>query len=339
MRTKCYRSGQGRGWRKGRLALVALALMAGGLGPVLARSEASADCTTILSFQSGGLEREACVFVPDSLGSNPPVVMVLHGGGGDAKAMAKRMGFNPLASKAKFLAVYPQGYKGNWNAGDCGPPLGGENCGGPAYRKNIDDVGFLENLIDRLAEKYGINKRRVYATGFSNGGMMVYRLACQRPDLVAAIAPVEGAFTQPADECINGSPVPLLAFHAENDQNVPFGGGSGACTKGRREYPAVDRTQAWWWNHNGCTEDVIATGGSGPVSCQVACPGTHRAVGLCKVDITDPSSMWGGHSWPGTEATRHCLSQKQDKDKCPCKPVSFPATDKIWEFFSNKVRG
>lgn len=94
-----------------------------------------------------------------------------------------------LADRESFIAVYPNGNGRfgkrllTWNAGTC--------C---AYLviNNVDDVGFVRALVATLAEKVPIDRRRVYATGLSNGAMMSHRLAAEAADLIAAVAPVAG---------------------------------------------------------------------------------------------------------------------------------------------------
>src|SRR4030042_1455717 len=109
-----------------------------------------------------------------------PLVIVLHGGGGTAQSTAGMTGMNVKADSSGVIAVYPNGNGRvsdekllTWNAG---------NCCGYALDNNIDDVGFIRELIDKLEKKLAIDKARIYATGISNGGMMSYRLACELAD-------------------------------------------------------------------------------------------------------------------------------------------------------------
>ena len=144
-----------------------------------------------------------------------PLVIVLHGAI-QGNASAERMsGMSALADKEKFVAVYPQGTSmmGNaptWNAG---------NCCGYAQQKNVDDIAFLRALIGKLEKDYSIDAKRIYVTGISNGGMMSFRVACEMADVVAAVAPVEGA--QNVD-CKPSAPVSVIVFHGTADRLVPF---------------------------------------------------------------------------------------------------------------------
>ena len=116
-----------------------------------------------------------------------PLVIALHGGGGSGIGMVALTlgGFNVLSERERFIVVYPDGIGKNWNDGR-------GLLRYRAQRENIDDVGFISALIDHLAKKYNIDRKRVYITGMSNGAIMSYRLACELADKIAAIAPVAG---------------------------------------------------------------------------------------------------------------------------------------------------
>ena len=124
-------------------------------------------------------------------GEKLPLVIALHGGGGNAQNMEMMSGFSEKADKENFAVVYPNGsgrISNNilltWNA---------EGCCQYAAENKIDDVGFISALIDKLVGDYGIDSKRIYATGFSNGAMMSFKLGEKIPDKIAAIAPVSGA--------------------------------------------------------------------------------------------------------------------------------------------------
>ena len=146
----------------------------------------------------GGRERSYLVHVPPSYDGTRavPVVLALHGGATDAAVMVRFCGLNTKADQAGFLAVYPNGTGEarkllTWNAGDC--------CG-YATRHKVDDVAFVDAMLDDLAAAARMDPRRVFATGMSNGAMMCYRLAAELSQRIAAIAPVAGtmALTEPS---------------------------------------------------------------------------------------------------------------------------------------------
>ena len=128
------------------------------------------------------------------------VVIVLHGGGGNAANAERMSGMSTKADKEGFIAVYPNGTAARpngqlltWNAWRC--------CGAALDRK-VDDVSFIRSVVDDVARHYPVDRKRIYATGLSNGGMLSYRLGCEAGDLFAAIAPVAGALN--SYDCTSG---------------------------------------------------------------------------------------------------------------------------------------
>lgn len=152
------------------------------------------------------------------------LVIAMHGGGGSGTQFESTSLLTDKANAAHFIVVYPDGVPSTgplaartWNAGTC--------CD-YAVTNNINDVGFISQLIDKLLAAYKINPKKVYATGHSNGGMLAYRLACEIPGKIAAIAPNATTLvvTQP---CNPGRPMPVLHMHSMLDTNVPYKGGKG----------------------------------------------------------------------------------------------------------------
>lgn len=117
-------------------------------------------------------------------GTPIPLVVALHGGGHNADTMEYISNLSLKADLENFIVVYPNAREfitTNWNAGNC--------CGASA-NLNVDDVGFISKMMDDLQNNYAIDSNRVYLTGASNGGMLAYRIACELPQLFAAIVPV-----------------------------------------------------------------------------------------------------------------------------------------------------
>src|SRR5438046_485611 len=195
------------------------------------------------SFVHDGLKREYLVHVPKSYrpGHSTPMLIALHGGGGDADYQADDSKYRLItkSEQAGFIAVFPNGYSrfggilATWNAGGC--------CG-KAQENDVDDVGFIRAVIDRVERQASIDPRRIFATGMSNGAMMSWRLACELPE-VRAIAPVEG--TDNTAHCTPSRPVPVIQFHAADDPNVPFNGGVGVGPS-HVDFTSVPATQAKW---------------------------------------------------------------------------------------------
>lgn len=268
------------------------------------------------SFVHDGISREYLVHVPRSYrGAPTPMLIALHGGGGNADYQAddSKYGLISKSEQAGFIAVFPNGYSrlpngilATWNAGAC--------CGA-AQRNNVDDVGFIRAVIARVERQANIDRRRVFATGMSNGAMMSWRLACEAPE-IRAIAPVDG--TDNTASCKPAHPVAVIQFHAADDPNVPFNGGAGVGPS-HTNYVSVPATQAKW----------VALDRVSPAATRVlTVPGAHcdlhkasRGGAPVELCVTDT----GGHSWAG--------GGTQQGRKQPS--VAISANDLMWSFFSS----
>jgi polyhydroxybutyrate depolymerase len=260
----------------------------------------------------GGLPRTYRLYVPSSVALSKPaaLVLVLHGGLGSGAGAATQTGFDAEADRDRFVVVYPDGVDRTWNADGCCPP---------ASRQGIDDVGFLVALIDRLSSEYRIDPNRVFATGISNGGMMAYRLACERGERFAAIGPVAATmFTT----CKDGPPVSVVHIHGLADQNVPFVGGVGERSLTKVSYPPVDDGVHWWRLRNLCGADPSIERGDGvTVRTWTGCNGG--------AEVSMYTIESGGHSWPGGQRMAGFLDPPSEK---------LNATDIIWRFFAAHPR-
>ncbi len=200
------------------------------------------------TLQHGADKRSYTVHSPKQpLKGDLPLVMVFHGGGGRAENARRMSGMNQVADREGFFVVYPDGMGRmgflTWNAG---------NCCGYALDHQVDDVGFIRDLIEQLVRQYPIDRKRIYATGMSNGGMMSYRLACELSDQIAAIAPVAGAMNL---DCRARHRVAVMAIHGASDKHVLYNGGQPiklADKKHPRTDTAVLSTMQFWSGHNGC---------------------------------------------------------------------------------------
>ena len=270
---------------------------------------------TTHSLKVGGLTRTYVVHAPK--GRDPksplPVVLALHGATMNGPMMAWFSGLNRKADEAGFLAVYPNGTGTHtsffWNGGN-----------GPAAQNNVDDVAFIDALLDELSRTYTVDARRVYATGMSNGAIMAYRLAAELSDRIAAVAPVAGSLSD--ETCQPKRPVPILHFHGTKDEFIPFTGGKGAKSIFGTDYPPVVDSIRAWVVANGCDEtpkiDVLADGDGMRVTRSTYGGGRDGAeVALVVIE-------GGGHTWPGRRSTAAILGRST-------RTVS--ANDLMWNFF------
>jgi polyhydroxybutyrate depolymerase len=264
---------------------------------------------------TGSGERNYYVHVPAGTSSSgpAPVVLVFHGGGGNASNIAATTHFNEQADKSGFLAVYPSGTGLlrdkilTWNGGTC--------CG-YAVEHNVDDSGVVRAILDDLSAVTAVDPKRVFATGLSNGGIMSYRLACDLSDRLAAIAPVAG--TQNYAACTPSQPVSVLHIHGTADEHVPYAGGVGAQSVAGVEFESVASSIAFWTAYNRCPAKPM-TAQSGHIIHDVYAPcANDTSVELYTID-------GGLHAWPGGE---------------PGWPggdtptAELDATETIWEFFA-----
>jgi polyhydroxybutyrate depolymerase len=258
------------------------------------------------TIEIGGRERSYFVHVPSSYDgkSAVPLVIVLHGALQGAARAERMSGMSELADRENFLVAYPNGTSRfgrgpTWNAG---------NCCGYALNHNVDDIGFLRALIRELRRDYSVDRKRVYVTGISNGGMMSYRAACELADEIAAIAPVEGAQNV---QCSPRSPISVIVFHGTADQLVPFEGGISPYQMGRRRMDTpVAGTVAFWVRQDGCSTTPAR---------QESEEARTDAYSGCKAGtgVTLYAIQGGRHTWPGTRGSGN----------------SVPATEIMWQFF------
>jgi polyhydroxybutyrate depolymerase len=266
-----------------------------------------------------GLERTYLVHVPPKYDATKPtpVVLILHGASTNGVITVALTGLNKKADEAGFIAVYPDGTGFGpfltWNAGGV---KGNIADGKP------DDVKFIAELLDDLATVLIVDRKRVYATGFSNGGMMCYRLAAELSDRIAAIAPVAGTMTM--DRVNPKRPVSVIHFHGTDDTFVPFKGPNDR-TPAFLTFKSVDVTVRTWAKADGCL-------------------GKPKIIGLPK-KTDDGTSVkrksfgpsqggdevvlyiieGGGHSWPGTKSPAESFIGKATEN--------ISANDLMWEFF------
>ncbi len=244
-----------------------------------------------------------------------PLVVVLHGGLGGAEQAQSAYGWDAVADRNGFSVLYPEGLPiaiGHaWNAGSC--------CAAPAAQ-GVDDVGFINAAIDALVNAKVADPKNVFVTGMSNGAMLTYRLACDRPGRFAAIGPVAGTITS---DCPTPAPISVLHIHGEADGNVPFDGS--ATTKGtaagtvRMSVPtALERFRA------AAKCAAPTTSNAGPVTRQSsACPGG--------IDVNLITIAGAGHQWPGSpvQPTAAALAIGVDPPS-----QALDATAQLWDFFA-----
>ncbi len=270
---------------------------------------------------SGGLERTYYIHTPKSYkpGQASPVVLVFHGGGGNPNQVRFDSQMDELANRKNFISVYPAGTGPvpdrllTWN---------GNFCCGYAQKNKIDDLSFVRHLLDDLAQIAKVDKRRVYATGLSNGAIMTYRLASQLSDRIAAIAPI--AYQVNVNEF--GAPpraVSVMHFHGVYDRHAAYNGGPGPDALIQKiENKAVNETIVTWVKHDRCPGKPAKEERIGKAHGVFYGPGSQAA------EVVLWTLEDGGHTWPGGRATAGELKLNLGHIN-----TDISASEKMWDFF------
>lgn len=270
------------------------------------------------------IKRTYALVVPPSVnkdGHKVPLVLVLHGGGGNSAFAMKSSGFTDKAIKEGFIVAYPEGTGPTsgmfltWNA---------KHCCGTAMRNGVDDVGFVSKLIDKLIKEQPVDPDRIYVTGMSNGGMMTHRLATELSDKIAAIAPVVATLF--GDEKQPANPVPAIIFNGLLDKSVVYTGG----THGGRFADSWDNSvkplnveaqASFWAKANGSSSQPQIEETKTVRHLYYKCPQDK--------DVEMYVVKDGGHAWPGG---------RQGSKQGDVPSQSINATDLMWEFFKRHHR-
>ena len=254
------------------------------------------------TFSHDNVNRNYLVYIPNSYDSeiDYPLMFLFHGFGGIASEFMNTADMRDLAESKNFIVVYPQGL-------DLASTGSHWNCSNPSAdnKSDVDDIGFIENLIDQLLIDYPvIDNKRIYAAGYSNGGFMSYYLACNSKKF-AAIGSVAGTMLDDSYQNCNAQfPTAMINIHGTDDFDVPYVGNS--------YYPSIPDVVDWWKNFNNSTNEDLLTNQDGTIEQYIYYDDAgDRFVEHIKV-------IGGGHYW-------------DDKLNYEAKNTS----GLIWEFVSN----
>ena len=237
----------------------------------------------------GTVTREYILHVPASYDSNTPTPLVInfHGFGGSASDFSMAIGggysnLNSLADSRNFLVAYPQGVVrakegAEWDPGDNG-----------SQNINDNDVYFVEQLISDISKEYMVDLSRVYATGYSNGGMMAYGLACSRGDLIAAAGIMSGIMLQ--GTCDVNEYTSIIHFHGIADHVLPY--------EGNQDFQPVSDVVKFWLNHNNIpTSSRVTTELNGGDVVRDEYQGGNENTSVVLYTINREHDKPGGHVW------------------------------------------
>ncbi len=278
-----------------------------------------------ITIQTAGHSWHCSVHVPAGYDKSKPtpLVLILHGAGGNGQIYLTKCGWAAKSDEAGFIAAAPDGlparpnqpmnFKTNpnlWNDGQLRPL---------SPRARVDDIAFFKALIAELKRRYNVDASRVYVAGHSNGAGMTFRLCGEMADVFAAIAPV-------ASHCWAANPkptrpVPTLYIIGNQDTLVPVAGGRSTTPWNTRQLPPVSESLSKWAKAIGNSptpEPVIEKNGLKIMTYPALSNGT---------DMFAYYIEGQGHNWPGGKP------MLPSRIVGPTNP-SFSATNAIWDFFT-----
>lgn len=264
----------------------------------------------------GGIERSYLIHLPANYdpAEHVPLVIVFHQYTANGWAMEQLSDMNEVADENGFIVVYPNGYQSSWNEGS------GQFA---AEQAGVDDVAFTAALIDELSQKYSIDPNRVYAAGFSHGGFMAQRLACELSGRISAIGVVSASMTEKIfATCRPDLPVSVMMIHGTADLDVPWKGGNG--------YVAITDALGRWVGLDYCSGIPIQLDKP-----DTADDGTNVSVGIysnCLMGrrVALYTIKNGNHSWPGgNKLMQFYFPGKESYD--------IDASTIIWEFLRSSL--
>ncbi len=299
-------------------------------GSVVGLSEAPTPGRHAFSLDVDGMTRHYLVHVPCGYqaAKDWPVVVMFHGGGGRAEVAMDETGWAAKADRAGFLAVFPEGtrshpdrparFAGNpqsWNDGSKRPTVG-------AVERGVDDMAFVDAMLDDLKSRFAVDTHRIYATGFSNGASMAFRLARQRPTTFAAVAPIAG--NDWLEELKPDRAVPVLYITGTEDPLNPIDGGEVRMRIGRRSFgqkpPVRQLIDRWVGLHRVVDDPRVVFDRDGARGLAYAGRSGEQAVVYYTLD-------GHGHHWPGGRSLLPTWLVGPNI-------ASLSATDTVWQFFA-----
>ncbi len=201
-----------------------------------------------------------------------PLLLVLHGYSVGGIAQTIFFNLEPLVNEKQIMLVAPDGLIDSqgeryWNAVD--------TCCDFDHRGE-DDVAYLTGIVNQIGSQYPLDTKRVYVIGHSNGGAMTLRLACDAPQMFAAMLELAGPFwSDPQTQCHPSTPVPLRILHGTADTEVPYAGGAIGDVDNLFS-PGAVAVSSFWQNANGCS--VQTDSSAPPLDLDESLPGAETIV-------------------------------------------------------------
>lgn len=235
--------------------------------------------------EDGSVVREFILHVPSSYNSNTPCPLIInfHGYGGCASKFSKEVGdLNSVANSESFIVAYPQAIVREKGAAYWDP---GDN-----ESQNIEenDVYFTEQLILHISDEYNVDLSRVYAIGYSNGGMMAYGLACSGGNFISAIGIMSGIMLP--GSCSPDEYTSVIHFHGFSDEVLPY--------KGNKNYQSVSEMVNFWLNHNSIqATSLVTTALNDGYVLRESYEGGKENTAISLYTVHELNGKAGGHEW------------------------------------------
>jgi polyhydroxybutyrate depolymerase len=261
-----------------------------------------------------GINRTYRMHIPTGLPPQSPLVFVFHGYSGNAASIENYSEMNRIADENQFVVCYPQGLKDQWNNPFWNVRYSFHDT------QNVDDVKFITTLASSLQSTYNLNPSQTFSTGMSNGGDMSYLLACEAPEIFAAIAPVAGTMMEETFLLCQGSnPMPVFKIHGTND-DITYWEGDIDDDQGYGPYLGVMTSFQFWADQNNCKDyetqelpNTNSSDGSTVTSLKYSNGINGNQVWLYQINN-------GGHDWPGSSGN-----------------MDINASEEIWDFFQLQI--
>lgn len=270
------------------------------------------------SIVTSGKKREYLLYVPRGYDRSRPAPLVIsfHGAGGWPAQQRSLTAWNHLAESERFIVAYPEG-------------SGVPSIWHDAEEGRSRDVKYVADLIDKLESEYNIDRRRIYANGFSNGGNMAFVVSCTLSGRIAAVGMAGAALLLPWSQCIDATPVPMIAFHGTADRFAPYDGGQSPIAPAGVRFQNVPMWASRWARRNGCGASAIE---STAAERSIASTVIRREYTNCRegADVVLYTVRGGGHQWFGGKPIPDWFVGPRSN--------SVDATRQMWTFFREHPR-
>lgn len=258
------------------------------------------------------------MYTPKSYNPKHPIslVLVFHGDNGTGKSIEKVSRFNNLAEAFGFIAVYPNGLDHQWS-------FTGH------VRRKVDDISFVAALIGHIEQIRNINRRKIYATGFSQGGILTQALACKLPNKIAAFASVAGSLTTRfARSCHPTVSISMMMINGTKDSSIHYHGDP---ITQKEALVSIPETTNFWRRHDQCTSSSQFQHLTPTKSLNHLQVKAFR-YSVCRngSEVLQFAVVNGGHFWPGGASTDSKLNQVNIQ-------LGFNASKAIWSFFQRHI--